>query len=450
MGYGSYRGSRYDDDDDSRSGGLRGGALISTLIFSLIAFACGFGATTGGLAVTQPMVPGATNQITFQVNPGDTSKEIANNLKTAGLIRNSTIFFYYAHYIKKLDSSVQEGVYKLSPGETMDQIIKTLETSTPLPQISVTVIPGLRILEYPDLFSKMSKFNKDNFLKIATTGVYTDGSTVNKKFWFVPPLHKDAKYALEGYLYPDTYSFNQTDDERKVIDRMLTEFGEKICPGPDTNLDAFWPDPTSCAAHAIKVGPDTAQQDIFTVAKAKYFDTDNVTALYDALTLGSIVIRESSQRDNNADAPQIADILYRRFLVEQGKLGAPGSRSDYSCLDTDPATWYGYYNDPANTLAAGASYWDPVGSPSKVAAQSPYNTYTQCHGLPPGPISAPVRFFLKAALDPNLGKITTYFFYLHDNCTEKQGFPHFYPATYLYQQQSNGVKYLNKCPNPGA
>ncbi len=103
----------------------------------------------------------------------------------------------------------------------------------------------------------MKNFDASAFIKIAQTGVYPDGSKVSDTYWFVPPLHKNALYALEGYLYPDTYTFNTTDTAQAVINRMLNDFGEHLCPGPDKDPDSsneYFHDKATCLQHAELTG----------------------------------------------------------------------------------------------------------------------------------------------------------------------------------------------------
>jgi cell division protein YceG involved in septum cleavage len=448
--------------------GLRAGywmkrsALVITLFFALIAFACGFGGGTAYFNVTQPANPGSNATVLFEVQHGELPSDIGPRLQDAGLIRNATVFTYYTKFIRKF--VLKEGVFTLSPGYTMDKIISTLATATPIPQVKVTIQPGLRILEYPLLtqevkdgplvprFHNLPKFSAENFIKIATTGKYLDGTDVSKSYWFAAPLHKDAKAALEGYLYPDTYFFNKTDDETAVINRMLDAFGMMLCPGPNDNPGAYFNDATACKAHMAKVGADP-KTDILTVAKAKFSTTDDVEAIYKALTLSSMVVREASSRGNYVDRVQIADILYRRLLASQGKLATPAgdpNTGNYHCIDDDSTSWYAYFSDHMPT---DGNYWSTnVGLPKTTAPDSPYNTYTHCTDLPPGPIAAPgatapdngtpgVPFFY-AATDPNLGTITKAFFYLHDGCLN----PHIYVATTYAQQQANIRTYNGKCP----
>jgi cell division protein YceG involved in septum cleavage len=435
---------------------MKRSALVITLFLALVASACGFGAGTAYFNVTQPANPGSTAQVYFEVKDGETPSDLGPRLQEAGLIRNATVFTYYTKYIKKFD--LKSGVYTLSPGDTMDKIIQTLETATPIPQVTVTIGPGLRVLEYPGMvklsddepavprFHDLPRFNAENFIKIATTGKYMDGTNVSDSYWFVAPLHKDAKFALEGYLYPDTYSFNKTDNEEDVINRMLDEFGMVLCPGPEDNPGAYFDDAKSCQAHMAKVGADKST-DILTVAKAKFFTDDPVEAIYKALTLASIVVKESGIREDHVDRGPIADILYRRYLVSVGKLApaVPSDAGSYKCLDADPTAWYAYFSDHAPT---DGNYWAVVDSPSKVAPDSPYNTYTHCTDLPPGPIAAPGGVekgdpFLYSAADPNLGSITKAFFYLHDGCLHRR----LHVATTYAQQLANINKYNGKCPD---
>ncbi len=436
---------------------MKRSALVITLFLALVATACGFGAGTAYFNVTQPANPGSNAQVYFEVKDGDTPSDLGPRLQEAGLIRNATVFTFYTKYIKKFD--LKAGVYTLSPGDTMDKIISTLETATPMPQVTVTIPPGLRVLEYPEMvkfsdnepavprFHNLPRFNVENFIKIATTGKYNDGTNVSDSYWFVPKEpHKDAKFALEGYLYPDTYSFNKTDTEEDVINRMLDEFGTVLCPGPEDNPGAYFDDAKSCQAHMAKVGADKST-DILTVAKAKFFTDDPVEAIYKALTLASIVVRESGVRGDHEDRGKIADILYRRLLASQNKIKLPtdSAAGNYHCLDADPTAWYAYFSDHTPT---DGNYWAIVDTPRNVAPDSPYNTYTQCTDLPPGPIAAPGGVqdgppFLYAAADPNLGSITTAFFYIHDGCLH----PHLIAIATYTQLGSAKFKYLGKCPD---
>jgi len=62
-------------------------------------------------------------------NKAKAFREIANNLKTAGLIRNTVAFFLLVKQLG-LDGKIQAGEFYLSPSMTTSQIAKDLQVGT--------------------------------------------------------------------------------------------------------------------------------------------------------------------------------------------------------------------------------------------------------------------------------------------------------------------------------
>lgn len=391
--------------------------LVVTLVFAVLAFVCGFGGVSAALFVTQPSAH-VHVAVQFTVNQGDTTTVVADNLQKAGLIRNALAFKLLA---KVRGATFQAGVYTLYPDMTMDAIIAALEQAGQAPQIAVTIIPGLRVTQYPALFSKFPNFKASDFLKIATSGTFLDGTSVTKQFWFVMPLRKSAGavYALEGYLRPDTYDFYTSDDATAVITVFLTEFGYSLCPGSATYLTSE----TACKAHATQI----SGKSIFTLMEQKYGTTNDQLALYEALTLASIVEREVTQ--SVPDIKGVTDVLYNRYMVSQNRYPNPPA-DDPASLGADPTAQYARDTDhpPAN-----GDWWAPLnGNAATIDPNSPYNTDNTAHaGLPPGPISAPEwTNHMPDAIDPS----TTQYFYYWASC---QGTTNkiFYAATSVQEQQ---------------
>jgi cell division protein YceG involved in septum cleavage len=242
-------------------------------------------------------------------------------------------------------------------------------------------------------------------MKIVTTGKYLDGSTVNKKYWFVPPIQPNVKFALEGYLFPDTYNFFADDDETAVINRLLDAFGEQLCPGPDAaHADAYLTDKAQCKAHATKVGDSS----IFTLLEKKYATSDDTTALYRALTIASLVMREVSQ--SKPDIQAVTNVYYNRWLVslQDGTNPAGDMVANLGGVPT------AHYARDTYSPAKDGVYWKPLnGVASTISPNNPYNTNNPVHkGLMPGPISAPVWTHIADAINPNpSGATPNYFFW---------------------------------------
>jgi UPF0755 protein len=355
-------------------------ARVIAVIFMLLAFTCAFVGVAAGLTITQPAVKGSTAQVVFQVKANDSATAIGDRLQADGLIRNALAFKVLAKYYRHLDTQLQQGIYQLSPSMTMDQIIAALQHA-PLEQISITIPPGHRVAEYPAYFSVLPNFDATNFMRVVKTGVLKDGTTLASHYWYVPAKQPNTVYALEGYLFPDTYFFNTADDEEQVIKRLLNGLGEHLCPGPDGNSpDAYIKDQAQCKAHAAPVG---TTKNVFTEMEQHFNTTDDVKALYQTLTLGSIVVREVKFVK---DIPGIADVYYNRYVIMANGTNLTPSGDTIVALEADPTVIYARDTDspPAN-----GQWWVKLTDTGRnVDPNNVYNMYTH-KGLMPGPIAAP-------------------------------------------------------------
>ncbi len=394
------------------------------MIFALLAFSCSFVGVAAGLDVTQPAVKGSGTTIQFQVKAGDSTAAVADRLAKGGLIRNAVLFRVLARY-RHLDTKLEPGVYKLSPSMTMDAIIRTLLNGQPDEQL-VTIPPGLRVTQYPKYFgctpdskgawgakgscSILPNFDPTSFMHIVQTGVLPDGTKLSDKFWYVQPKGPNVAYALEGYLFPDTYYFNSSDTEIAAVERLLTALGQQLCPGSDAQIH----DPAQCKANAIKVTVGTKQVNIFTEMEGRYFTNNDVTALYDTLTIAALTIREIA---NDRDAPGVAGVYYNRFLT--WKNNTNNAAGDVvNNMGSDPSSEYA--RDTDNPPANGKWWTDLVGAGADTDPNNPYNTENPVHkGLPPGPIAAPTQADIVAAAaasDPAPSKL---YYYFYSDCKGK-------------------------------
>jgi UPF0755 protein len=430
---------------------MKPAALIITLLLAVVACACSFGGTTALLTLTQPAAPGVTAKVLFQVQSGDDTKHIAERLQQQGVIRNATLFELLARS-RGLDSQLRAGTYSLSPDMSMDGIMQVLITGAPEPGILIRIEDSRRVTQYPylnvkddkgkitgviNLKQRLPNFNADRFIEMAKTGKYPDGTDISKDYWFVPPKQPNTFYALEGYLYPDTLSFDQGDDEVGFAKRLLDEFGEQLCPGPKDDPGAYFGSKTSCLKHQAMIGKN-GDVPLFDSLKKYYFTDDEVLALYRALTLSSIVIREAAGED---DLQGVTNVLYNRYAVSQGKMKWPSSEpvDTFNSIGADATAQYARDTDtpPSDPL----QYWAKLQQAARdTDPNNLYNTNNGFHkGLPPGPIAAPYFDFLAAAANPIPEGNTSYFFYLHDPC----GHIH-YAITYA-QFQGLIYRYSGNC-----
>jgi UPF0755 protein len=379
-------------------------ALALVLVLMTCGLIGGFGAWAVGLNIVMPAGPAGSPTVPFTITAGESTNQIADALVAQKIINNALAFRLWARF-KGLDQKLQPGTYQISAAMTIPDIVDTFETITSQ-QRQVTIPEGERIWQIASAFSELSpqkKISNDEFVQIAQTGSYTgaNGKSValTSEYWFLnhdQQDNADPKFALEGFLFPDTYAIDQNTTASDIIHEMLNNFGEHLCPGPTNQPDAYLANEQQCEAHPVI---DTAtKQSIFDLLKKNYSDADGATMadkLYHALTLASIVEREARSDDARLN---VTAIYYKRYLVGKGEITPPDQ--GLSLLQADPTLQYalGTPDQPWPTLTKGGSEYQ-LGA---------YDTY-QNPGLPPSPISNPGAATLTQSINP---ANTPYFYFI--------------------------------------
>jgi UPF0755 protein len=168
--------------------------LISLLvIILLVGFGLGFWIWNQFQAVSSQI----DKSQTFTIKKGSSVKTIAKNLKKADLIKSDLIFLGYVKY-KNIASKIQAGVYQLSPNLNVAQVAHSLLLG--LDDVSFTSLEGWRREEIAEALNKLklSSYSKEKFL--------------------------DLTEDLEGYLYPNTYTFSRTLATKDIVNIFSENF----------------------------------------------------------------------------------------------------------------------------------------------------------------------------------------------------------------------------------
>lgn len=157
----------------------------------------------GGLLVwwqsgLAPANPADKTQKMFVIQQGKGVREIANELKDAGLIKDPIVFFLMVKE-NRWDNKIQAGEFYLSPSMSAQQVAKALQVGTF--DTRITIPEGKRADEIADILQQhFSSYSED----------------------WRPQLE-----AHEGYLFPDTYAFRKDVDLNTVITTMKNNFEKK-------------------------------------------------------------------------------------------------------------------------------------------------------------------------------------------------------------------------------
>ena len=143
------------------------------------------------------------------LRPGYSTRRIASELKSAGVIRNSLAFLLW-HRIHR-GQSLKAGEY------LFDKAANPVEVHARLVRgdiyVHTVVIPeGYTMFDIAQAIQDAGLGSKQEFLEVARSevGLITD-------------LSPDAK-SLEGYLFPNTYQFTRTQSMKDMVGAMVKEF----------------------------------------------------------------------------------------------------------------------------------------------------------------------------------------------------------------------------------
>lgn len=309
----------------------------------------------------------STKFISVEIPENSGNSYIGQLLESAGVIKSGKVFNYYTKF--KNISNLKSGYYNLQPSMTMDEIIEALQKKgSDKPQEpslgTVLVKEGYTIEQIAKAVEVNSSAKKGkhsstglkakDFLKLMKDDVFLTKMKAKYPTLLVNlPKDTDAKYVLEGYLFPATYNIHDDTTVESLAEEMLSTM--------DTYLSPYYA----------------------TISSSDH----NVNEI---LTLASLVEKEGATDD---DRKNIASVFYNRLdsdialqsniavLYALGKLGQETTLKEDATIDTN--------------------------------IDSLYNDYVH-KGLMPGPVDSPSLSAIEAVINPSS---TKYMYFVADVST---------------------------------
>ena len=255
---------------------------------------------------------------------------ITQQLKDEGLINHKFLFRLYA-WFSKADQKIVPGTYELDTEMDYRALVVNMGRSSATRQtIDVTVPEGYTVDQIFQLLDAKGVSTVKELENMAANWPY--------KWEFLQELPLGDYHRLEGYLFPDTYTFYLGEDPKYVLNKMLLRFNEQM---------------------------------------GKYYELfteESPYTLHEVVILASLIEKET----DGDDYKTIASVLYNR-------LNNPAAETA-GFLQVDAALVY---------VNGGR-----VPTTQDKEMDSPYNTYKN-KGLPPTPIANPGMASLYAALEPD-------------------------------------------------
>ena len=172
---------------------------------------------------------GEGKDIKLLVEKGDTVKGIAKLLKEKGAIKDENIFNLYTKITGK--SSFKQGRYKFNTENDVKTIVeKFVKGDVNKEEIKLQLLEGKTMTDLAEVVEKVTVNTKEQFLNKMKDKEYI--KKLSEKYWFIDydtVTNKDIYYPLEGYLFPDTYIFdNKEVGIETIIDTMLKHTEKKL------------------------------------------------------------------------------------------------------------------------------------------------------------------------------------------------------------------------------
>jgi UPF0755 protein len=285
----------------------------------------------------------ARGRVEVEIPKGASAGQVADILRTAGLLDRPTVFRLYAGQ-RGVAGRFKAGRYVIFAPATPKQMLEVLVKGAADELVAVTIPPGKNLVEIAEILDAAGVTSKNEFLAQATDPAFAaqlglPGTT------------------LEGYLYPDTYKLRPRTPASRALAPMVRRHRQVY---EELRI-----------AHA---------KGLAELRRTLGWDDHSV------VILASIVEKETGQA---LERPRIARVFLNRlrFGTFKPKL-----------LQTDPTIIYGC--TVATPRSAACLRWD--GRIRRIQLEdkeNQYNTYTH-EGLPPGPISNPGRAALEAVMAP--------------------------------------------------
>ena len=171
--------------------------------------------------------------VSFSVKSGSSLSAVSKNLEAAGLIHNHTVFKYMADFMG-MGQKIQSGDYELTRAMSATEILDQLISGDGKPlTMKITIIPGWTVEDVANYLVEIKVLSSaDEFLSLCKSGEAYNG------YYFIEEMIKTGtvsqrKYALEGYLSPNTYEIYTSSSADTLIKRLLTQTEAAYLSGYD-------------------------------------------------------------------------------------------------------------------------------------------------------------------------------------------------------------------------
>lgn len=277
-----------------------------------------------------------SSSVEFEVIEGDSINTVIDRLDEQDLIKNASIAKFYAK-INGLHN-IKVGFFLLDPSWNTKEILEHVNNAENSGEsgINITFREGIWAKDIAAALGDKTGIAKDEFIALWNDDEYLKTLINQYEFLTEDILNSAYRVKLEGYLFPETYSFPRGSDAKQITTIFLDHF-DTIYQKHKADIDAS----------------GMSVQEVITFASMVQYEAKTATDMY-----------------------KIAGVFKNRLNIDM-------------TLGSSVTICYALYDDYKNAEDCEVN----------TTIDSPYNTYTNA-GLPVGPILNPGETAIDAVLHP--------------------------------------------------
>ncbi len=170
------------------------------------------------------IVSSSEEEIIFEVEAGQTTEEILENLYDDHLIQD--VFFSKVYLQVNSIDSFQANSYVLSPSMGLEKIVEIISIGDfdYLVQDSMTIIEGTTVEDVAEVFASKLDMSVEDVLAVFSDKEYMTLLVEDYDILTEDILTEGIDYPLEGYLYPETYNLTNVEQSVDAYIRLILDF----------------------------------------------------------------------------------------------------------------------------------------------------------------------------------------------------------------------------------
>ncbi len=276
--------------------------------------------------------------VIFNVEAGSSKIKIVDSLKNAGLIRSTFAVKIYLFFHN--DLNLQAGKYELKRNMNATDILEMIHYGKAIHEsVKVTFVEGKNMTDFINTIVSNFPYTEGDVKEVLSSREFMKELVEKYDFLTDEVLNGNIYYALEGYLFPDTYEFPKDVAIKDILIKIL--------------------DNTKVKLEELNLG-------------------DEEHSVHEILTMASIVELEAVSEE---DRRRVAQVIYKRLEMGKG-------------LGMDVTTYYAVKKTLGEPLLMSdletANPYNTSERNSGMAGK-----------LPIGPICNPSIMSIKAVLNPS-------------------------------------------------